>query len=323
MLLAIVASMLVGCELASSWGPRQASSVRVAYVGGSTTAVVAPLLDAFRDGMRQHGYVEGQGFTLESHVAEGRPERLPELATAAVASEPSLILVSGDQAIRAVQAATTTIPVVMVSCDAVAAGIIRSLAQPGGNVTGTTCISSVVSTKRLQLLHDAFPRVAHVAVIWNAGDAGKAVELCDSQMAAEQLGVRTVSLPVRGPDDFPPAFQAATQSGAEGLLVLGEALTLAHRQSITSFASNGRLPAMYTFREFVDAGGLMAYGTNLPARFRYVTTYADKILKGAKPGDLPVEQPTEFDFVVNLQAAQAIGVVIPTPVLEQTSQVIP
>jgi putative ABC transport system substrate-binding protein len=321
-LLMAVLAILAGCGFSSGWVPQQAKVARVAYLGGSSTAVVNPLLGAFRDGMRQHGYVEGRDFTLEARLAEGRPDRLPELTTDLVASQPDLILVSGDQAIRAVQVATTTIPTVMVSCDAVAAGIIHSLAQPGGNITGTTCISSVVSTKRLQLLRDAFPNVSRVAVIWNAGDAAKAVEAHETQLAAEHLGLHVQSLPVRGPDDFQSAYEAATLGGAEALLILGEALTLAHRKILADYAASSRLPAMYTFREFVDADGLMAYGTNLPNRFRHVATYADKILRGAKPADLPVEQPTEFEFVINLKTAQALGLTIPPPVLQQATELI-
>jgi putative tryptophan/tyrosine transport system substrate-binding protein len=272
--------------------------------------------------LRRRGYVEGTDFTLESHLAEGRPDRLPDLAAGLVASRPDLILVSGDQAIREVKAQTQAIPVVMVSCDAVAAGIIDSLARPGGNITGTTCISAVVSAKRLELLKEAVPGLAEAALLWNAGDRGKAVEADETRAAAEQLGLRVLPLPVRGPDDLPPAFEAATRGGADGLVVLGEALTLAHRRPIADFAAGARLPAMYTFREFVAADGLMSYGTDLPGRFRYVASYADKILKGARPADLPVEQPTEFEFVINLKAAGALGLTIPESALRQATELI-
>jgi putative ABC transport system substrate-binding protein len=213
-----------------------------------------------------------------------------------------------------VKGQTQAIPVGIVSCDAVAAGIIDSLARPGGNITGTTCISAVVSAKRLELLKEAVPGLAAVALLWNAGDRGKSVEADETRAAAEQLGLRVLPLPVRGPDDLPPAFQAATTGGTDGLVVLGEAVTLAHRRPIADFAAGARLPAMYTFREFVEA--------DLPGRFQYVASYADKILKGARPADLPVEQPTEFEFVVNLKAAGALGLTIPESALRQATEVI-
>ena len=208
-------ALLVGCGLPSL--TMQPKVVRIGYLGGSSTAVVTPLLDAFREGMRQHGYVDGQGLTIDARSAEGRPDRLPALAAELVATQPDLILVSGDQAIRELKGATTAIPIVMVSCDAVAAGIIQSLSRPGGNITGTTCISSVVTTKRLQLLRDAFPGVLRLAVLWNAGDAAKGVEARETQTAAEEIGLQIQPIQVRGPGHFQPAFEAATTGGADGL----------------------------------------------------------------------------------------------------------
>jgi putative ABC transport system substrate-binding protein len=313
---------LAGCGVQAPWAPHPPRVAKIGYLGGSSAAVVMPLLEAFRDGMRQRGYTEGRDFSMEAWLAEGQPDRLPGLADALIAARPDLILVSGDQAIREVKAKTRSIPVVLVSCDAVAAGIVDSLARPGGNITGTTCISAIVSAKRVELLKEAVPGLARVTLLWNAGDRGKEVEANDTEASARALGLEVLSLRVRGPDDFSTAFRAVPAGGSEGLVVLGEALTLAHRKTITDFAASRRMPTMYTFSEFVEADGLMAYGTSLPGRFRYVAGYADKILRGAKPAELPVEQPTEFDFVINLRTAQALGLSIPQSILQQATGVI-
>jgi putative tryptophan/tyrosine transport system substrate-binding protein len=318
----VLACLLAGCVPSVSQAPKQPKVARIGYLSGSSTTVVGPLLESFRQGLRDQGYADDRDFTIEVRLAEGKPDRLPDLAAELIQLQPDLILSSGDQALAALKAATSTIPVVMVSCDAVAAGLIESLARPGGNFTGTTCISSVVSTKRLEYLRDSVGRLARVGLLWNAGDAGKTVEARETQTATRTLGLEVLPLEVRKQDDFQPAFDTVTQERTDGLIVLGEAFTLAHRAIITDFAARSRLPAIYAFREFVDAGGLMAYGTNLVGQFRHAATYADKILKGAKPADLPVEQPTKFDFVINLKAADALGLSIPQSVLVQATEII-
>jgi putative tryptophan/tyrosine transport system substrate-binding protein len=234
-----------------------------------------------------------------------------------------IVPVASDPAIRAAQHATSTIPIVMaVSSDPVGTGFVASLARPGGNITGVSGLVPEVAGKRLQLLKEVVPQAARVAVLWNATHSGKGLEWHETQVAAQVLGVTLQSVEVRGPDDFAPAFAALTTERPDALITLAEPLTIMHRRQIADFAITHRLPMISQLKEFAEAGGLMTYGTSLPGLFQRAAYYVDRILKGAKPAELPVEQPMKFELVINLKTAKALGITIPPTLLFQADEVI-
>jgi putative ABC transport system substrate-binding protein len=290
----------------------------IAFGLPETVTIVGP----FRQRLLELGYVEGQTLVLEVRYARGREEILPDLASELVRIGVDVIYVASDQVVLAAKRATTTIPVVMVTCDAVAAGLIESLSRPGGNVTGITCMSSEISGKRLELFREVVPRASRLAVVWNAGDPGKAVEWRNTQVAARALGMTPTSLEVRSPSDIDTIITATTRQRFDALLVLGDALTMNARRKISELSVKNGIPALFSYREFVEAGGLISYGPALPEMFRRAAEYVDKILRGAKPADLPVEQPTKFDLVINLKTAKALGLTIPQTLLLRADQVI-
>jgi len=280
-------------------------------------------LEEFRAGLRDLGYAEGRDLAIEPRFAEGRLDRVAELAADLVRLEVAVIVAGGDAVIHAARDATRTIPIVMaVSGDPVGTGLVASLARPGGNVTGLTGISPEVSGKRLDLLKQAVPGASRVAVLWNAADPYKALDFRETEVAARALGARLYSLEVRGPGDFDGAFETASRERPDALIVFADPLTLTRRTRIVGFATQRGLPSMYELREFVDIGGLVAYGPSLNDLFRRSASYVDKILKGTKPAEMPVERPTRFDFVINLKTARALGLTIPPSVLTQATEVI-
>jgi len=290
----------------------------------SGVAASTRLSEPFRQGLRELGYVERQNISLTWRYAEGRAERLPELAAELVRLPVDVLVTgAGDRAILALKHATSTIPIVMaVSADPVGTGLVASLAQPGGNVTGLSIQAAEVSGKRLDLLKQAVPQASRVAVLWNASEPSKASELHDTQVAAQALGVTLHSVEVRGPDDFDGALAAIAKERPDALLVFAEPLTLNHQRRIVDFATQHRLPLMSSNKEFAEAGGLMTYGASLPALFRRAAYYVDRILKGTKPADLPVEQPTKFALVINLKTAKALGLTIAQSMLVRADEVI-
>jgi putative ABC transport system substrate-binding protein len=234
----------------------------------------------------------------------------------------NIIIVSGPT-IRAAKQATTTIPIVMVAVyNPVEVGLIASLARPGANITGLAYLTAEISGKRLGLLKETVPGISHVAVLWNPASEGMSLSFGETQVAARALGVQLLPLQVRRPDDFESAFEAATRERANALITYGDPLTNTHRKRIVDFAAQRRLPAIYTGREFVDEGGLMSYGPNVPELWRRAATYVDKILKGAHPADLPVERPMRFELVINLKTAKALGLTIPPVLLFQADAVL-
>jgi putative ABC transport system substrate-binding protein len=297
---------------------------RIGWLGGTSPAVNPAVLEAFRHGLREHGWVEGQNLVIEYRWAEGRFERLPDLAAELVRLPVDVIVpVASDPTIRAAQQATSTIPIVMaVSSDPVGSGFVASLARPGGNITGVSGLVPEVAGKRLQLLKDVVPHAARVAVLWNATHAGKVLEWQETQVAAQALGVTLQSIEVRGPDDFAPAFAVLTTERPDALITLAEPLTIMYRRQIADFAVTHRLPMISQLKEFAEAGGLMTYGTSLSGLFQRAAYYVDRILKGAKPSDLPVEQPTKFELVINLKTAKALGITIPPSLLLLAEEVI-
>jgi putative ABC transport system substrate-binding protein len=280
-------------------------------------------LEAARQGLRELGYVEGETIALEVRWAEGRYEQMPELVADLVRLKVNVIVVGGTPAALAAKKATQTIPVVMVGPgDPVESGLVGSLARPGGNLTGLSLLTPEISGKRLQLLKEVVPKVSRIAVLRNPSHPIHAVLWQETQSAARKLGMQLQALEVRGPEDFDETFRAATRGRAGALLAFDDGLTLGYRTWIVALAAKARLPAIYGFREFPDVGGLMSYGANFPELFRRAATFVDKILKGAKPADLPVEQPTRFELVINLKTAKALKLTIPQSVLIRADQVI-
>jgi putative ABC transport system substrate-binding protein len=248
---------------------------------------------------------------------------LPDLVANLVLLNVDVIVAVGDAAISAAKHATSTIPIVMVaSDDPVGSGLVASLARPGGNLTGLSALSPELSGKRLELLREAMPGAARIAVLVNPTNPAKALEVREIQTTAQTLGVQLQTLEVRGPDEFESAFAAMTREHAEALLVLGDSMTLTYRIRLVDLVAKSRLPAMYDLREFVEAGGLMAYGPSLSDLFRRAAYYVDRILKGAKPGDLPVEQPVKFELVVNLKTTKTLGLSLAPSLLFQANEVI-
>ncbi len=282
-----------------------------------------PFHEAFREGLRGLGYVEGKNIAMEYRFAHGKEDRLHELAAELVRLKVDVIVTLSTLDALAAQQATRTIPIVMtMSSDPVGTGLVTSLARPGENITGLTTLSPELSGKRLELLKEAVLRLSRVAVLWNAANPDKALEFEQIQVAARSLGLQLQSLQVRGSNDFQGAFRAATTKGAGALLALTDTLTITHQSQIADLAAKSRLPTIHEQREFAEAGGLMAYGPNHSDLSRRSASYVDKILKGAKPSDLPVEQPMRFELVINLRTAKKIGLTIPPEVLVRADKVI-
>ena len=281
------------------------------------------LWEAFRQGLREVGYVEGQNITLVFPSAEVKPEQLPHFAAELVSLKVDIIVTATTGAVQAAREATKTIPIVTpVVADPVGTGLVASLARPGGNVTGLTTIAPDLSGKRLELLKEVVPKVSRIAVLSNPSNANDLPQMRETEVAARALGIQLQRLKARSPDDFETAFQAAANARAGALITLDDALVFTHRTRIVRLAAKGRLPAIYFFREFVEVGGLMSYGVHLPDLYRRAAVFVDKILKGAKPADLPVKQPIKFEFIINLKAAKQIGLTIPPNVLARADKVI-
>jgi len=279
------------------------------------------LVDAFRRGLGDLGHVEGRTFTIESRWAEGRYERLARLAAELVALKVDVILAVAVPAIRAAKEATRTVPIVMASVvDPVATGLVAGLARPGGSVTGLSNMAPDVTGKLFEITKQLVPKASLVAVLWNPDNPGNAPQLQSAETAGRALGIRLQPLEARTPEDLGPAFAAMARQHAEALVVLADIMLNENRPRIADLATAGRLPAVYG--QEGPAGGLVTYSANTPDLFRRSATYVDRILKGARPGDLPVEQATRFDLVVNLKAARAIGLTVPRSLLLRAEQVI-
>jgi putative ABC transport system substrate-binding protein len=280
-------------------------------------------LEGFHQGLRERGYVEGKSISLEERFDGDREERLPALAADLVRLRVDVIVAAATPAVKAAQGATTAIPIIIVhSADPVGLGFATSLARPGGNITGLSSMSPELSGKRLELLKEAAPKLSRVAVLWNAANPGTAIAFQEVQDAARVLKLRVQSLEVRRTEDLAPAVKAVSGQRTVGLVTLLDPLVVSQRARIVALAAEKRLPAMYPTKEFVEAGGLMAYGPDLVDSYRRAATFVDKILRGAKPADLPVEQPTKFNCAVNLKTAKALGLKIPQSVLIRADQVV-
>ena len=303
---------------------------RVHRVGWITPTPVAelvsdsnPRFNAFRQEMRQRGYVEGQNLGLELRSVEAGPERIFAVASELVRLNVDVIVAVANPTVQAVQQVTRSIPIVMFGVgDPVATGIVTSLARPGGNVTGLSQLSPELSGKRLELLRELLPGVSRVAVLWNPTNPSNAPQIAETKVAARALGIQLQLLEVRAPQDLEGAFQAATRGRAGALITLDDLFIFTHRIRIVALAAKSRMPAIYGWPQFAEAGGLMSYSTDFQYMYRQTAVFVDKILKGAKPSDLPVEQPTKFELVINLKTAKALGLMIPASLRLRADQII-
>jgi putative tryptophan/tyrosine transport system substrate-binding protein len=308
-------------------GAQQAAkAARIGYLANFPPAAYPQQHEAFLQGLRDLGYVEGRNLVIEYRFAEGKIEQFPALAAELVARKVDVIVVGSTPQALAAKQATRTLPIVFISAaDPVTSGLVTSLARPGGNVTGLSSVAPELIGKCLQQLKQVVPGVSRVAVLWEPGGSGERTDkdmLKAADAAARALGVRPQFVEARGPADFDRAFSDMTKARVDALTVLRSAMFFGERRLLLQLAAKNRLPAVYFFREFVDAGGLMSYGPNQADLNRRAATYVDKILKGAKPGDLPVEQPTKFELVINLKTAKDLGLTIPQLVLARADDLI-
>ena len=296
---------------------------RIGFLIGTSPTANAARVEAFRQGLRELGYVEGKTIVIEWRYAEGKLDRFPALAAELVRLKVDIIITGSEPATRAAKEATITIPIVMEQdSDPVGNGFVASLARPGGNITGLATFRPELSGKQLELLKEIVPRLSRVSVLGSSAQPGNAEALRELELTAGTFGVRLQYLDVVSSKDIETAFRAASKGRAESLLVLGGPVLNSHRTQIADLAAKNRLSAIYDRREYVEAGGLMSYATSITALDRRAATYVDKILKGAKPADLPVEQPKKFELVINLKTAKQIGVTIPQRVLGRADRVI-
>jgi len=296
---------------------------RVAYLSAASAPSQSSRVEAFRQGLLELGYVEGKNIVIEYRYAEGKPDRLKEIAAELVRLNVYIIISGGPAATRSAKEATVTIPIVMgFDNDPVGSGFIASLARPSGNITGLSSLAPELSGKQLELLKETVPRLSRVAVLGTSTEPGYTQVLKEMELAAGALGLQLQRGEVRDPKDIDTVLQQGSKGRAEAILVLAGPIVFSNRKQVVELAIKRRLPAIYYVPEFVEAGGLMIYGVSIPHLFRRAATYVDKILKGRKPADLPVEQPMKFEFIVNLNAAKQIGLTIPPNVLVRADRVI-
>lgn len=317
----LLISAILGTGAVAEAQQKKVPRIGALLSGSSSTA--GHYVDAFRQGLRDLGYVEGQTITVEYLWAEGRSDRFADFAADLVRAKVDLILVWGTTAVIAAKQATSAIPIVFVAVgDPVGSGVVISLARPGGNVTGLATLGTEIAGKRLELLREIVPRIGRVAVLRNLINPVSASMLKETQIAAQALGVQLQVVEVKDPGEFESAFSAMTKGRADALIVLGDPVFLSYRTRLGDLAAKHRVPAIYWDSQFVEARGLISYGVSITDLFRRAATYVNKILKGTKPTDLPVEQPTKFEFVINLKAAKQIGLTIPPNVLARADRVI-
>jgi len=290
---------------------------RVGLLGNHSPTL--PLYDGFRQGLREAGYVEGRNIIIEARYAEGNLDRLPELARELARLNVNVMFVAGDQGLRAAKEASDTIPIVVSACDPLDS-LVASIARPGGKATGLTCISSDLAGKRLQMLKELVPALSRVAILYNPEDHNKALEYRQALEAARTLNLTLRAFEARSGGEIDKAF--AGMADDQALLILADALMVFHEKKLADLTLQSRLPAIFGFREFTDLGGLISYGANLRNQYRRAASYVDKILKGANPGDLPIEQPTRFELIINLKTAKALGLEVPLQLQQLADEVI-
>ena len=319
----VLALSLLVAPLAGE-GQQPSTVPRIGFLTTGFPASIGHLLEGFKQGLREHGYVEGQNILLEVRYGEARAERLPVLAAELIRLKVDAIVAIPNPAVEAARQATQTIPIVMpIGSDPVGVGFVTSLARPGGNITGLSAYSPELNGKRLELLKEAVPSLSRVALLMSPSIPGNVIDLKETESAARALRLRSDLFEVRGASDLDRVLGAATKAGAEALIVFpGQPTLFANRNRLVDLAAKNRLPAMYPLADYVKAGGLISYGVNNLDLFRRAATYVHKILKGAKPADLPVEQPTKFELVINLKTAKALGLTIPQSLLVRADEII-
>jgi putative ABC transport system substrate-binding protein len=296
---------------------------RIGILIAASTSFYSARVEALRQRLRELGYVEGKNIVIEYRYAEGKLERLPDLAAELVQLKVDVIVTAPGPGALAAKKASATIPIVFTDvADPVGTGLVSSLARPGGNITGLSVMAQDLDGKRLELVKESFPKVARVALLWQSGGTRGNLSLTELEAAAKALGLKLQSLPVRSLDDFESAFARAKRDGAQALITTPSPIINTQQRQVLDFAAKNRLPAMYHTPEYVEAGGLMSYAPNFTDLLRRAADFVDKILKGTKPADIPVEQPTKFEFFVNLKTAKQIGVTIPSNVLARADRVI-
>jgi putative tryptophan/tyrosine transport system substrate-binding protein len=295
---------------------------RVGYIAGGGGFMAVSMVAALRQGLSELGYIEGKTIAVEFRSAEGRNERIPELVSELVGLKVDVLVAASSPGVLAAKKATSTIPIVMVSTDPIGLGLVDGLARPGGNITGLSYFNEAILAKRLEMLKEFVPGLVRVAVLRNPTVAAHARFWAETEEAAGKLRVALQPLDVREPDDFEAAFVAGVHGNAQALIVFDDGLTIAYRPRIVALAAGSRLPAIYGLREFPDDGGLISYGPNFADLTRRSAVYVDKILKGAKPSDLPVEQPTKIHLVINRKTANALGLTLPPTLLARADEVI-
>jgi len=319
----LLTTVLLGTVPATAQQPKKVPRIGFLSPQSPSDPRIQRFREAFRQGLRELGWVEGQNIAIEYRWAEGRTERLADLASELVSLRVDVIVAATTLAISPAKQATGTIPIVMaVAADPVATGFVASIARPGGNITGLSMMASDLVGKQMQLIKELLPKISRVALLWNPANPANAPQLPQAQDEARALRVRLQLLETRGLSEIDGAFAAMTRERAGAVIVLVDAMLVDHRKIIADLAAKSRLPAVYGLTDHAEAGGLIAYGTNVADLYRRAATYVDKILKGTKPADLPVEQPTKFEFVINLKAAKQIGLTIPQSVLYRADKVI-
>ena len=321
--LAVILTASLNLAPLAAQGQQTGKLYRIGFLGNSTAALEAHLVGPFREGLRDLGYVEGQNIVIEYRWAEGKYERFPALIAELLAQKVEVIVTAGTPASLAVKKATTSVPLVMVAVgDPVDTGLVASLAKPGGNITGINSTVEGLEGKRLELLREVIPKLSHVAVLRNPENPTLLNYLKEMQVAAQVLGMKVQVFEARTPGEFDETFKAIVRARPGVLRVMGDRLFLHNRQRIMDFATKQRLPVMPGHPELVEAGGLMSFGPSYSSMHRRAAYFVDRILKGGKPADLPVERPTKFELVVNLKAAKALGLTIPQTLLQRADQVI-
>jgi putative ABC transport system substrate-binding protein len=318
-------TVFTGCGIPAGLAPSPRIP-RVGFLASGTAETASSQVMALRQGLLDLGYVEGETIHLDVRFAEGKADRAPVLVTELIQLNPDVLVTGAPPASIAAKRATTTIPIVFVSVgDPVASGLVESLRRPGGNATGLGTATTVLHSKQMELLKEAVPGLSRMAILRdqiNATTAGTSAAESMVETTGRSLGVRLSLVPVHGPDDLEGAFETMRSRGADAFIDVACPMTCTYSQRVVQLAARHRIPGIYGFRLFPDAGGLMSYGADNTAMYRRATTYVDKILKGARPADLPVEEPTTFDFVINLKTAQGLGLTIPQSVLQQATAII-
>jgi putative tryptophan/tyrosine transport system substrate-binding protein len=316
----LLGGAVVAWPLASS---AQSKIARIGFMGNSTAALEANLVDAFREGLREHGYEEGRNIAIEYRWADGEYERFPALVTELIAAKVDVIVTAGTPAALAMKKATTTVPLVMVAVgDPVGTGLVPSLARPGGNLTGLSSIAPDLEGKRLQLLREVVPALSHVAMFVNSLNPFHVSSMRQARAAAQAMGIKLQLHDISKSEDLDGAFAAIREERPDALLILADRVFLHNRERLMDFTEEQRLPNVNAYKELVEVGGLMSYGPSYEDMHKRAAIYVDKILKGAKPADLPIEQPSKFTFIINLKAAKALDITVPSQLLGLADQLI-